>query len=93
MILEAMYNGMFYPCEVIMPKSQEYIQALKMCDDLMEKLSQRLKAEDYELVKELMAQYAVAKYEENESNFKYGFSSGLIVQHEAYEQIHGDVGK
>ena len=44
----------------------------------------------YELVKELRAQTAIAQCEESESHFKYGFSAGLIVQHEAYEQVNGE---
>lgn len=54
----------------------------------MEQRSQRLSKEDYELVQELRAQTAIAQCEESESHFKYGFSAGLIVQHEAYEQIN-----
>ena len=53
----------------------------------MEQLSQRLSKEDYELVKELRAQTAIAQCEESESHFKYGFSAGLLVQKEAYEQV------
>ena len=53
-------------------------------------MSQRLSKEDYELVKELRAQTAIAQCEESESHFKYGFSAGLIVQHEAYEQVNGE---
>ena len=56
----------------------------------MEQLSQRLSKEDYELVKELRAQTAIAQCEESKSHFKYGFSAGLIVQHEAYEQVNGE---
>ena len=56
----------------------------------MEQLSKRLSKEDYELVKELRAQTAIAQCEESESHFKYGFSAGLIVQHEAYEQVNGE---
>ena len=39
---------------------------------------------------ELRAQTAIAQCEESESHFKYGFSAGLIVQHEAYEQVNGE---
>lgn len=56
----------------------------------MEQLSQQLSKEEYELVKELRAQTAIAQCEESESHFKYGFSAGLIVQHEAYEQVNGE---
>lgn len=50
MILEAMYNGEFYPCETVVPTSPEYRKAVIACEKLMEQLSQRLSKEDYELV-------------------------------------------
>jgi len=83
MILEAMYNGEFYPCETVVPTSPEYRKAVQTCAALMEQLSQRLSKEDYALVEELRAQNAIAQCEESESHFKYGFSAGLIVQQEA----------
>ena len=90
MILEEMYSGRFYPCETGVATSEVYRKAVKACEKLMEQLSQRLSKEDYELVKELRAQTAIAQCEESESHFKYGFSAGLIVQHEAYEQVNGE---
>lgn len=90
MILEEMYSGRFYPCETVVPTSEAYRKAVKACEKLMEQLSQRLSKEDYELVKELRAQTSIAQCEESESHFKYGFSAGLIVQHEAYEQVNGE---
>ena len=48
---------------------------------------ERLSKEDYALVEELREQMAIAQCEENESHFKYGFSAGLLVQKEAYEQV------
>ena len=87
MILEAMYNGEFYPCETVVPTSPEYRKAIQTCAALMEQLSQRLSKEDYALVEELRAQNAIAQCEESESHFKYGFSAGLIVQQEAHEQL------
>ena len=87
MILEAMYNGEFYPCETVVPTSPEYRKAIQTCAALMEQLSHRLSKEDYALVEELRAQNAIAQCEESESHFKYGFSVGLIVQQEAHEQL------
>ena len=54
----------------------------------MKQLSQRLSKAAYEFVQKLRAQAEIAQCEESESHFKYGFSAGLIVQHEAYEQIN-----
>ena len=42
MILEAMYNGEFYPCETVVPTSLEYRKAVQTCAELMDQLSQRL---------------------------------------------------
>ena len=36
MILEAMYNGEFYPCETVVPTSSEYRKAVQTCAALME---------------------------------------------------------
>ena len=46
MILEAIYNGEFYPSEKVVPTSPAYIEALKTCEKLMEQLSRRLSKED-----------------------------------------------
>ena len=88
MILEDMYRGRFYPCEAVVPTSEGYRKAIKDCENLLEQLSQRLSKEDYELVQELQEQTAITQREESESCFKYGFSVGLTVQHEAYEQFN-----
>lgn len=56
MILEAIYNGEFYPSEKVVPTSPAYIEALKTCEKLMEQLSRRLSKEDYALVEELQTQ-------------------------------------
>lgn len=90
MILEAMYNGDFYPCETVVPASPEYRKAIKACEELMEQLAKRLNTGDYALVQELQAQIATAQCEENKSHFKYGFAAGLIVHQEACELVNGD---
>ena len=82
MILEAIYNGDFYPSEKVVPTSPAYIEALKTCEKLMEQLSRRLS-----LVEELQTQSSIAQGEESEYHFKYGFSAGLLVQQEAVEQV------
>ena len=84
--MEAMYNGEFYPCEIVVPTSPEYRKAVIACEKLIEQLFQRLSKEDYELVQELRAQTAIAQCEESE-HFKYGFSAGLLDQQEAHEQV------
>ena len=87
MILEAIYNGTFYPSETVVPKSERYRNALKACEKIMDRLAERLTKEDYDLVEELQDQASIAQCEENECHFKVGFSAGLLVQREVMEQI------
>ena len=87
MILEAMYNGEFYPCETVVPTSPEYRKAVIACEKLMEQLSQRLSKEDYELVKELRAQTAIAQCEESEKSLQVWLFRWADVQQEAHEQV------
>ena len=87
MILEAMYNGEFYPCETVVTTTPTYRKTMKACEKLMDQLSRRLSKEDFALVQELRSQTTIAQCEESESHFKYGFSAGLLVQQEAHEQV------
>ena len=87
MILEAIYNGNFYPSETVVPKSEKYRNALKACEKIMDRLTEKLSKEDYDLVEELQDQASIAQGEENECHFKVGFSAGLLVQREVMEQI------
>ena len=87
MILEAIYNGDFYPSETVVPRSEKYRNALRACEKIMDQLAQRLTKEDYDLVETLLDQSSIAQCEENECCFKVGFSAGLLVQQEAVEQI------
>ena len=54
MILEAIYNGDFYPSEMVVPKSEKYRNALRACEKIMDQLAQRLTKEDYDLVETLL---------------------------------------
>ena len=87
MILDAIYNGNFYPGETVVPKSEKYRNALKACEKIMDRLAEKLSKEDYDLVEELQDQASIAQCEENEYHFKVGFSAGLLVQQEAMEQM------
>ena len=87
MILEAIYNGDFYPSETVVPRSEKYRNALRACEKIMDQLSQRLTKEDYDPVETLLGQSSIAQCEVSECHFKVGFSAGLLVQQEAVEQI------
>ena len=40
MILEAIFNGNFYPSETVVPKSEKYRNALKACEKIMDQLEE-----------------------------------------------------
>ena len=40
MILEAIFNGEFYPSETVMPKSEKYRNALRACEKIMDQCRQ-----------------------------------------------------
>ena len=42
MILEAIFNGEFYPSETVIPKSEKYRKALRACEKIMDQLAERL---------------------------------------------------
>ena len=44
----------------------------------MDRLTEKLSKEDYDLVEELQDQASIAQCEENECHFKVGFSAGLL---------------
>ena len=87
MILEAIFNGEFYPSETVMPKSEKYRKALRACEKIMDQLAERLTKEDYDLVETLLDQSSIAQFEECTCHFKYGFSAGLLGQQGAGKQI------
>ena len=61
MILEAIYNGGFYPSETVVPKSEKYRNALRACEKIMGQLAQRLIKEDYDLVETLLDQLSTRR--------------------------------
>ena len=70
--------------EFVMVTNQD---GLKACEKIMDRLTEKLSKEDYNLVEELQDQASIAQCEENECHFKVGFSAGLLVQQEAVEQV------
>ena len=50
MILEAIYNGDFYPSETVVPKTEKYRKAMKACEKLMDTLAEKLSNPDAKLI-------------------------------------------
>ena len=87
MILESLFYGNFSPVEQVYPEDPEYRKALKNIELLMQQLYKTLPPEDYQKVEEILSHYGTAESIECEAHFKFGFSSGLALQHEVQAQL------
>lgn len=87
MILEEIFSGAFYPAEVVVPQSPAYKELMRSSNALLEQLKEKLPKEDFALVEQLLEQDLTAHSIECECHFKYGFSAGLILLQEAYQEI------
>lgn len=89
MILEAMFNGRFYPAETVTPTNSEYWAANQQVSQIMEQLSSRLSAENFSLLTQLREQLSIVQMLEMESHFKYGFASGVLLHQEIISVLGG----
>lgn len=87
MLLEAIFGGEFYPAEAVVPRSTQYKELIQSSNLLLEKLKIRLSAEDFSLVEQLLEQDLTAHSMECEFHFRYGFSAGLVLLQEAYQEL------
>jgi len=93
MLLEAIFGGEFYPAEAVVPRSPQYRELKKSSNLLLEKLKIRLSAEDFSLVEQLLEQDLTAHSMECECHFRYGFSAGLVLLQEAYQELQRNMRK
>lgn len=84
MILEAIFNGEIYPAETVVPKCDKFRQATKMVSDTMSYFEAQLTKENYQLLEKLQDHLADAQIIENEEQFKYGFTIGVLMMCEIY---------
>lgn len=93
MLLEAIFGGEFYPAEAVVPRSTQYKELMKSSNLLLEKLKIRLSAEDFSLVEQILEQDLTAHSMECECHFRYGFSAGLVLLQEAYQELQRNMRK
>lgn len=86
MMMEALFNGKIIPAESVIPVERiDYMDETRTAGELTEKLEKRLSAEDFATLEKLKARLQNAACIENETYFKYGFSLGMKLAHEAHE--------
>lgn len=83
MIIEAMYNGRFYPAEMIAPKDPKHKELYHQVIQITEELSEKLSKEHMDSVMALRELLFQAQDIEMESQFAFGFAAGMMLQWEA----------
>ncbi len=87
MIIEAMYNGRFYPAEMVAPKDPKHKELYHQVSQITKELSEKLSKEDMDSVKALRELLFQAQDIELESQFAFGFAAGMMLQWEATEHL------
>lgn len=83
MILEAIFNGRFYPAEMVAPKDPKHKELYHQVTQITEELSEKLSKEDMDLVIALRELLFQAQDIELKSQFAFGFAAGMMLQWEA----------
>lgn len=87
MIMEAMYNGRFYPAEMISPKDPKHKEIYHQVSQITKELSEKLSREDMASVMALRELLFQAQDIELESHFAFGFAAGILLHQEVVEQM------
>lgn len=87
MILEAMYNGRFYPAEMVVPKDPKHKEIYHQVSQITKELSEKLNKEDMDSVMALRELLFQAQDIELESQFAFGFAAGMMLHQEVVEQV------
>jgi len=87
MIIEAMYNGRFYPAEMIAPKDPKHKEIYHQISQITKELSERLSKEDMDSVLALRELLFQAQDIELENHFAFGFAAGILLHQEVMERI------
>ena len=78
-ILEELFYGQFFPFERIVPHDPGYRPLNQKISGLKQKLQERLPAEDYQTLKELLDLGCDSGLMETYASFEYGFKLGALL--------------
>lgn len=87
MILEAMYNGRFYPAEMVSLRDPKHKEIYHQVSQLTKELSEKLSKEDMDSVMTLRELLFQAQDIELESQFAFGFAAGMMLYQETFELL------
>jgi hypothetical protein len=78
-ILEELYYGHLYPFEQIVPQDPEYRPLNQKISDIKGTLEEKLPADDYESLEELLKLYCDSSVLEACAAFEYGVKLGALI--------------
>ena len=78
-ILEELYNSHLFPAERIVPQNPEYRPINRKISGIKETLQEKLPAEDYQALEELLDLYCDSSVLEACASFEYGFKLGALM--------------
>ena len=84
-ILEELFYGQFFPFERIVPNDPGYRPLNQKISGLKQKLQERLPAEDYQTLKELLDLGCDSGLMETYASFEYGFKVGALIMLEVLD--------
>ena len=78
-ILEELFYGHIYPFERIVPQDPGYRPLNRKISDIKQMLQEKLPAEDYQALEELLELYCNSGVLEAAASFGYGFKLGALI--------------
>ncbi|HBF40013.1 MAG TPA: hypothetical protein DDW50_22250 [Firmicutes bacterium] len=78
-ILEELFYGHIYPFERIVSQDPEYRPLNQKISDIRKTLQEKLPAEDYQALEELLELYCNSGMLESAASFSYGFKLGALI--------------
>jgi hypothetical protein len=91
-ILEELYYGQIYPFERIVPQDPEYRPLNQKISKIKETWQEKLAADDYESLEELLKLCCDSSVLEACASFGYGFKLGALTMLEVLGGKEGDFG-
>ncbi len=85
MIMDLLYHGRIYPQETIMSEEEGFQEAEAKVNELFDDLRSRLNDKDKEQLDEIRDTMYTSQCYEEEENFRYGLTLGVLLMQEIYE--------
>ena len=85
MIMDLLYHGRIYPQEAIISEDEGFRKAEEKVNELFDDLRSRLNTKDQKQLDEVRDTMYTSQGYEEEENFRYGLTLGVMLMQEIYE--------